>query len=315
MDDHPDLPFELRRLIPSDQPVGADQARQRLRTAVTAERRRVRREWFLVRSLLVGTVIFAVWSIAPGGPGVDHLPLVGLAEATAALPVPDVGPDDEWYVREERSQRILLTDRSPTEHTEVEVIVNTVAETWVDMAASTVRQRLVSQVGSLSPDDQAALDLVERSEKLTVGRFETEAVEVAYPGVHPMWDGGAEAVLSELTRAAGQTGDIRLERLSVLKAAAILMQQHGSDPAKRGIVLMAIASIPGIQVDMGDALSVRYQYVVGDVAQEVRYDFDRADGSLVGESISTMATPTAPAILLSQSQYEARLAIDESAGS
>ncbi|MGF1667492.1 MAG: hypothetical protein ACFCVC_14625 [Acidimicrobiia bacterium] len=315
MDDLPESPRELGHLIPPDHGPGADRARQRLRTAMVAERRRVRREWFLVRSLLVGMAIFSVWTIAPGGSGGGDRPLVGLAEATAALQPPEMGPDDEWYVREERSQRILLIDRARVEPTEVEVVVSTVAETWVNATASTVRQRLVSQIESLSPDDRAAMDLVEQSQTLPLGRFETEPAEVAYPGVHPMWAGGPEAVLAELTRAAGDHGDVRLQRLAVLKAAATLMQQHGADPVKRGIVLLTIASIPGIEVDMGDLLSVRYQYVVGDVAQEVRYDFDRTDGSLVGESISTLATPTSDAILLSRSQYEARLAIDESAGS
>lgn len=315
MDDTPDSLPDFGQLIPPEHAAGTDQARRRLHTAMVAERRRVRREWFLVRSLLVGSVIFSVVSIAPGGPGGDDLPLVGLAEATAALQAPEVGPDDEWYVREQRSERILLTDRAQAEPAEVEVMVRTITETWVDIEASTVRQRLVSQVESLSPDDRAAMELVEQSESLPLGRFETEPVEVAYPGVHPMWVEGPEAVLSELTVAAGDSGDVRLERLSVLKTAAILLQQHGSDPAKRGIVLLTIASIPGIEVDMGDVLTVRYQYVVGDVAQEVRYDFDRTDGSLVGESISTLATPTSPGIILSQSQYEARLAIDASAGS
>jgi hypothetical protein len=314
MDDLPDFPPDLGQLIPPDERPGVVRARHRLRSAMVAERRRARREWFVVRSVLVGTVIFAVWAIAPGRPGGGDLPLVGLAEATAALPATEMGPGDEWYVREERSQRILLTDRAQTAPAEVEVIVGTVAETWVDIEASTVRQRLVSKVESLSPDDRAALDLVEQSEGLPLGRLETEPVEVAYPRVHPMWAEGPEAVLSELTVAAGESGDVRLERLSVLKMAAILMQQHGSDPAKRGIVLLAIASIPGIEVETGDVLTVRYQYVVGDVAQEVRYDFDRTDGSLVGESISTLATPTSPGILLSQSQFESRLAIEASAG-
>jgi hypothetical protein len=315
MDDLPESPRELGDLIPSDHGSGAERARQRLRTAMVAERRRVRVEWFLVRSLLVGTVIFSAWAIAPGGPGGGDLPLVGLAEATAALQAPEMGPNDEWYVREERSQRILLIDRARVEPTEVEVMVSTVAETWVDASASTVRQRLVSQVASLSPDDREAMELVEQSQSLPLGRFESEPADVAYPGVHPMWAQGPEAVLSELTEAAGANGDVRLERLAVLKAATTLMQQHGADPVKRGIILLTISSIPGIEVDLGDVLSVRYQYVVGDVAQEVRYDFDRATGSLVGESISTLATPTSEAILLSRSQYEARLAIDESAGS
>jgi hypothetical protein len=315
MDDLPDFPPDLGQLSPPDVASGAVAARHRLRTAMAAERRRVRREWFLVRSLLVGTVIFAVWSIAPSRPGGGELPLVGLAEATAALQAPQVGPGDEWYVREQRSQRILVTDRAQAQPTEVEVMVSTVAETWVDIPASTVRQRVVSRIESLAPDDRAAMDLVEQSGSLPLGRFETDTVEVAYPGVHPMWAEGPEAVLAELTMAAGERHDVRLERLAVLKSAAILMQQHGADPVKRGIVLLAIASIPGIEVDMGDVLTVRYQYVVGDVAQEVRYDFDRSNGSLVGESISSLATPTSPGILLSQSQYEARLAIDESAGS
>lgn len=309
-----DLP-DFSDLIPPAESSGSDAALVRLRAAVTAERRRVRREWFFVRSVLVGTVIFAVWSIAPTGRPGDTLPLVGLAEATAQLRSPTMAPGDEWYVREERSQWIAvsdLADEASPEPTEVTVQVDTVAETWVDVSASTARQRLVSQIASLAPDDQAAVELVARSEALNLGRFETDEVEVGYPAVHPMWRAGPDAVLGELLDAAGHSGDVRLDRLSVLQTVSQLMQQHGSDPGKRSTLLLTIARIPGIEVEVIEpVLSVRYQYVVGDVAQEVDYRFDRKSGALVGESITTLATPTSPGIVLSQSQYEARMAINE----
>lgn len=297
-------------------PLDVAGARGRLRSAVVAERRRLRRRWFLVRSVLVGTVVFTVWSIAPTTTNSSDLPLIGLAQATARLGPMEVAPGEHWYVREERSEWISLTDATNSEPLDVTVRVDTVAETWVDLESSTVRQTRVSQVESLAPDDRQALELLEASEQIDLGRFESEPVEINYPGVHPMWAGGVDEVYAELERQAGSSGDIRLDRVSILRSAAILMQQHGADPAKRSALLLAISRIPGIEVEAtGRILTVRYQYVKGSVAHEIRYDFDQLRGELVGESVSTLATPTAPAILLSQSRYEARLAIDEASGS
>jgi hypothetical protein len=312
MDDFTD--FE--HLIPPEESTGATFARHRLRAAVTAERRRARREWFFVRSVLVGTVIFTVWSIAQTTPNTHDVPLVGLAEATAQLVPPEIGPGDEWYVREERSEWVSLSDRSVPSPTDVSVLVSTVAETWIDPGASTIRQSTVSQVESLSPDDRRARELVERSEQLPIGRFESDPVEITYPGVHPIWSGGAESVLAELASLAGENDDVRLDRLAILKSASDMMQMHGSDPVKRATLLLAIARIPGIEVDLvEELLSVRFRYANGDLAQEVRYDFDRTDGALVGESIVTLATPTSPEFVLSHSKFEAGLAVDEPAGS
>lgn len=309
-----DLP-ELSDLIPPEGSSGIDAARRRLRAAAAAERRRVRREWFFVRSVLVGTMIFAVWSIAPTGQLGDTLPLVGLAEATAQLRSPSLEPGAEWYVREERSEWISLTDLAVGDPTEVTVQVDTVAETWVDVTASTVRQRLVSEIAAMAPDDQAAIELVQRSEGLNIGRFETDD-EVRYPAVHPMWGSGPDEVLAELTAAVGSSGDVRLDRLAVLQTVSDLMQQHGSDPAKRSVLLLTIARIPGIEVDVTErAVSVRYEYVVGAVAQEVNFRFDRTNGALVGESITTLATPTSQGFVLSESRFEARPASKELSGS
>jgi hypothetical protein len=312
MDELPDFDD----LIPPGSVTGADAARHRLRGAVVAERRRVRREWFLVRSVLVGTVIFVVWAIAPTSSNRSDLPLVGLAEATAKLPAPIPSADEDWYVREERSEWINLSDRTASEPREVTVRVDTVSETWVDLSASTIRRTSVSKLDALAPEDAETLALIEASEQIDVGRFESDPVEINYPGVHPMWAGGADAVYGELARAAGESGDIRLDRLSMLRSAAVLMHHHGAEPSKRSVILLAISRIPGIEVEYRSGLlAVVYQYVQGDIAYELRFDFDRTSGVLVGESIATLATPTAPGILLSQSRYEARLAIDEASGS
>jgi hypothetical protein len=139
---------------------------------------------------------------------------------------------------------------------------------------------------------------------------------VAYANDHPMWSEGAPGVYAELESAVEPSDDIRMDRLQILSLAVELMQRHGVDPTKRSILLLTIARIPGIEVERTDnVVQVRYQYVIGDVAHEVRYDFDRTDGALVGKSIATLATPTSESIVLSQSRYEARLAINETSES
>jgi hypothetical protein len=90
------------------------------------------------------------------------------------------------------------------------------------------------------------------------------------------------------------------------------MQHHGLDPAKRSVLLMTIARIPGIDVETGHiAVTVRYRYVVNNIASEARYDFDRATGNLVGRSVAALATATAPEVLLSESSFESRLEFND----
>lgn len=308
MDDLSDL---VRALTPG--PDGVDKrARSRLRDAFGAERRRVRREWFLVRAVSVGMVMFIVWSIAPATPTDEELPLIGLAQATAQLVPPEVNPGEQWYVRETRNERMSIVDHTGPVPEDITIVVNTVEETWVDLTAATMQRTSVSHMEVLSPEDREAFERMQRQEQLAApGRIEEEPVEIAYPGVHPMWSAGPEAVYEELSAAAGASGDVRLDRLAVLKTAAGLMQHHGVDPTKRSTLLLTIAKIPGIEVESADGVvAVRYQYVQGDVAHELRFDFDMASGTLVGESVATLATPTSPSIVLSESRYEARLEIN-----
>ncbi len=256
--------------------------------------------------------MFVVWSIAPATPTDAELPLIGLAQATARLAPPQLDPGEQWYVREVRAERRSIMDNSSVTPEDIAVMVNTVAETWVDVSTSTMHRVTISHVEVIAPEDRAAFERMQAEDQLAnVGRIEEEPVEIAYPGVHPMWAGGPDAVYAELSSSVGTSDDVRLDRLAILRAAADLMQHHGVDPAKRSTLLLTIARIPGIDVDTIDgAVRVGYQYVLGDVAHEVRYDFDPRSGALVGESIATLATPTSPGIVLSESRYEARLEVN-----
>jgi hypothetical protein len=306
MDDFPDFVRDLTPTTDSADPV----ARTRLREAFGAERRRFRREWFFVRAVAVGVVMFLVWSIAPATPTGNETPLIGLARATAQLPAPQPASGEQWYVIEHRQERMSFLDSTQDEPEDITVVVSTVAETWVDLSDDTAFSRAaVSEMYPLSPDDQEALERFQANNPDMTQPVEAEST-VVYSNAHPMWSEGASAVYAELSRAVEPSDDIRMDRLQILSLAAELMQRHGVDPAKRSTLLLTIARIPGIEVERTDHLvQVRYQYVVGDVAHEVRYDFDRTDGSLVGKSITTLATPTSESILLSQSRYEARQAV------
>jgi hypothetical protein len=291
-------------------------ARARLREAFGAERRRFRREWFLVRAISVGVVMFLVWSIAPATPTANDIPLIGLAQATAQLQAPEPADGEQWYIREYRQERMSILDSSGDEQADITVVVNTLSETWVDLSHETTYSRsAVSEMQALSPGDREALERFQAHNPDLTKPVEAEST-IAYANDHPMWAGGAPAVYAELERAVEASDDIRIDRLQILSRSAELMQRHGVDPTKRSILLLTIARIPGIEVERtDDVVQVRYQYVVGDVAHEVRYDFDRTDGSLVGKSIVTLATPTSESIVLSQSRYEARLAINDNAES
>ena len=312
MDDFSDFD----RILPVAPPDSVARTRARLRDAYGRERRRRRREWFFVRAVAVGVVIFTVWSISPATPTDSDLPLVGLAQATAQLARPTVDSGQQWYIREVRSERRSIVDRTGVLPNDITFMVNTVAETWVDPETEVVRRSSSSHIELLSPDDQVAYERLHGQESIGLERIEDEPIEIAYPGVHPVWSQPPSVVYDELASGVGSQDDIRLERLEVLKAATRLIQYHGIDPAKRSTLLYTIAEIPGIEVDRSlESVSVRYQYVVKDVAQEIRFDFDPGDGRLLGESITTLATPTSPEIVLSQSRYEARLEIDAASNS
>lgn len=307
----PDFPDFVRDLTPTTDSVDPA-ARARLRDAFGAERRRVRREWFLVRAISVGVVMFLVWSIAPATPTDDELPLIGLAQATAQLAAPQPAAGEHWYVREERAERMSIRDNTGDDPTDITVMVNTVAETWVDLDEETLVQSSTSDMVVLSPEDQVALNRYLERNPDALPEVQRQESPVDYSRNHPMWSGGAPAVYQELAAATADSDDIRMNRLAMLGLAADLMQRHGVDPTKRSVLLLTIARIPGIDVDSADGqVQVRYQYVVGDVAHEVRYDFDRSNGGLVGKSIATLATPTADSVVLSQSRYESRLAMIE----
>ena len=309
MDDFPDF---IRALTPSTDAVDVA-ARSRLRDAFGAERRRVRREWFLVRAISVGVVMFVVLSIAPATPTDDELPLIGLAHATAQLAAPQPAAGEQWYVREERAERRSIRDNSADAPDDIAVVVRTVSETWIDLTDETLERSIVMFTEVLSPEDRVAFERIQRQNPELFSQVDSEeSSKIAYSNSHPMWAGGATAVYSELERAVGPSDDIRMDRLAILGLTADLMQRHGVDPHKRSILLLTIARIPGIEVESVEGVvQVRYQYVVGDVAHEVRYNFDRTDGALVGESIATLATPTSDSMVLSKSQYEARLAIND----
>lgn len=308
MDDFPDLVRDLTPTADSVDPL----ARARLRDAFGAERRRVRREWFLVRAVSVGVVMFLVWSIAPATPTDDQLPLIGLAQATAQLPAPEPAAGEQWYVREEREERMSIVDNTGEAASDIAIMVNTVSETWVDLSSEAVSRSSVSVSDVISPQDRDAFERLQEQNPEVFERVDHEDSQIMYSSDDAMWSGGANAVYAELERAAGKSDDIRMDRLTMLGLASNLMQRHGVDPTKRSLLLLTIARIPGIEVESADGVvQVRYQYVVGDIAHEVRYDFDSGTGALAGKSIATMATPTSESIVLSRSRYEARLAIND----
>lgn len=309
MDDFPDL---VRRLTPNPDKVDPD-ARARLRDAFAHERRRSRRDWFFVRALSVGVVLFVVWSIAPATPTDEELPLIGLAQATAQLAAPEPSPGEQWYVREERADRMSIVDNTGDTPGEIALMVHTVEETWVDLEDETVQRSSASDVEVVSSDDEETFARLKEGNPGVVPPqppAEERTVDTGFSTTISVWSGGADAMYEAIHRAVGVREDIRMKRLAMLDVAAELMQRHGAYPSRRATLLLTIARIPGIEVEVAERqVRVRYQYVVGDVAREVRYDFDRATGALVGRAVATLATPTSPSLVASESRYESRLAV------
>jgi hypothetical protein len=298
---------DFRDIVPAAFESDPSGARARLRDAMGFERARVRRRWFALRAIASGLVLFIVWSIAPATPTDDELPLIGLAEAVASMPAPDLSAGDAWYVRSDRVERKSFTTDQDGASRQGTVLVHSVHETWVQPDNRAYQRSAVSNIEFPTVADQAGYEALRASEQYTIGRVREEPIELD-PSVSDFaWAEGPAAVLEEVSVRFEGAGDVRMGRVGTLKALATLMQYHGSDPAKRRTVLLAIAMIPGIDVDRDrGVVSVAYEYVVGDVAQEVRFGFDESNGQLVIQTVSALATPTSPAVQLMVAQFEAR---------
>lgn len=298
MDEHPDL----EALIPPESE-RRPAARARLVHAIQRDRGRRRRRRFGVRAAAAGLVLFVAWSAVPQATNEEALPLIGLAEAVARLPAPAIEPDDLWYIKAERRQRISLAPAPSSES--VTVVLASVEETWLGADASGVQRTTYSHVEFLDPGDRTRFEHLDLGGTLPVGEVAEQPVRSVFSSLDPVWREGYEAFYAELQHQAGSSGNVVVDRLAMLRLAAATVQHHGGDPAKRSLVLRTIAEIPGTDVErIEDRVAVSYDFVSDDIAQQITLEFDAATGELKRETISSHATPTSPAVILSEASYQ-----------
>lgn len=285
---------DLRQWRPSDPDTAA--ARARLERAFTAGRKPVNG----LRAVAAGLALFLVWSIAPQTANPDTFPLIGLAQAVARLPAPEFRPGSEWYVRAERRQRVLVTGPDS-----VTLMLTSIEESWFSSADSARRRTTVSMVESLPIEDRLALGSILASP--AVGTTHDARVEPLIPASDPVWEEGYQAFYARLEDENAAVGG---DQAGLLRLAVRSLHEHAPDPSKRGVILASISLIPGIDViRTPTAVAVIYEFVVKDLPQRLRYEFDEADGTLLSELVVVLATPSTPEVTISAARYEQRMAI------
>lgn len=273
-------------------------ARERLRARAAHERRRTRRVRRLGRAASAGIVLFVVWSLVPGVLSPEVVPLLGLADQVEALATVSREPGTVWYARSARVEMVTVPTESGTG--EVRVLVPAVHETWFGGERETARRNVsYGAPRFLGPEDHrlvAGMDLV----AVGIGQRQARPVDPIEEAV----DAGRAALVEALRDEAAEQPDPTLQAMSMLQLAAQLVHRFDDEPAKRSVVLRAMADIPGIEVRQGDGvLEVSVDYVQGGRPLRLEYHLDAGTAELVAESLMVLAGRFQPAEVLRTTRF------------
>jgi hypothetical protein len=273
-------------------------ARERLRARAARERRRTRRLRRIGRATSAGIVLFVVWSLVPGVLAPEVVPLLGLADQVEALATTPRTPGTIWYARSARVELVTVPTESGAG--ELRVLVPAVHETWFGGDRETARRRVsYGAPRFLGPEDHrlvAGMDLVAAG----IGRRQAQPPDPIEEAV----DAGRAALVEALREEAAGQPDPRLQAMSMLQLSAQLVHRFGDEPAKRSVVVRAMADIPGIDVRQGDGvLEVSVDYVEGGRPLRLEYHLDAGTAQLVAESLMVLAGRFEPAEVLRTTRF------------
>jgi hypothetical protein len=279
------------------------EARSRLWAAMAKEKLQGRRRRTRRRLVVVATAMVLTLGVVPPGLDGEMQPLLGLADAVAASPEPVASTVRHWYARADT--RELVTVRVG-DTDEIQFLLPAVEEAWHDMGDAPRRTKTFGTPVFLSSEDADAFFAAGLAVEYRSGQtVELPSQPDQYRFASSLKASDAEDLGSVLRRRVGGLGNDRLEEVHLLRLTADLMQVHADDAAMRSRIIAVIADIPGIQVRASHrTVLVSIDYLDGDRALRLMYEFDADSAHLVGEYLAALATTTEPASVLRSARYD-----------
>jgi hypothetical protein len=277
-------------------------ARRRLRVAMASEGRRRRRERDWKRGAVVVAAVMAMLVAAPMGTGGLSGPLLGLADAVAAMPPPVDAPGRHWSARTETRElmAVPLADGRT-----LEFLATAIEESWHDSGDVPRRVRTYGSPMFFSSEDEDAFRAAGLASLYGAGSRVTvplPAADLRFLG--PLDGADQDQIAGTLRRRIAGLGDRRMEEVHLLRLTADLILLHADDPAMRAQVLRVIADIPGIVVvPNARRVVVSIDYLDGDRPLRLMYEFDADTAHLVGEYLAALATQTEPVTVLRSARH------------
>lgn len=285
-----------------------ERSRSALRRAVARERRRVARVRRVLRATVAGTLVFVIWSMVPGSPPSEVVPLLTMAETAEADVSGGFAPGGFWYSRTEEIRLIVVPDRLvPDGRDEFRFLLPSVHETWFSESEPIRRSVTVGDPRFLAAGDaQAFRDAGLAAVYLDGGvpTVDPPLADTEVPAsVEAAVDGGREALLDALRAHVSDRSSVR--GAEMLRLTAGLVHRYAADPERRSTVLRAMADLPGIEVEMGEGtVDVSIDYVDGDRPLRLSYRFNAHTARLVAETLVVLAGRLEVASILSRATFE-----------
>lgn len=278
-------------------------ARARLRVAIAAEtRRRARRRRQARWGVFATGICVLVVGLSPPGDNGETAPLVGLADAVAAAPVPGADSDRHWYSRTESRE---LMSVSLEDARVLQFLLPAVEE--LEHAVGDTPRRTVTygEPTFFSPEDEDAFHAAGLGAVYRAGHQVSTPLAVADFGfADSLPDASSEALASALGRRVAGVENGRPTEVRLLELTAQLIRVHANDPGMRARILRVIADIPGIVVvPDDDSLVVAIDYLDGDRPLRLMYEFDGESAHLVSDSLAVLATQSEPATVLRSARH------------
>ena len=283
--------------VPAAARVGA---RRRLQAAMAAEVRRRRQGRTRARLVVLVVAVVVMSGVAPMGTGGTGGPLLGLADAVAAIPPPIDAPGRHWSARTETRELLSVP---VGEGQVIEFLVTAVEESWHDAGDVPRRIRTYGSPRFFSSEDEDAFNAAGLASVYGDGsRVTVPATDLGFAG--PLDQADQDQIAGTLRRRIAGVGDRRMEEVHLLRLTADLILLHADDPVMRAQVLRVIADIPGIiVVPTARSVVVSIDYLDGDRPLRLMYEFDADTAHLVGEYLAALATQTEPTTVLRSARH------------
>lgn len=290
--------------LPDPLPASRHRALSRLWGAMASEakRKRVRRNRMRWAICCLATV--TLLGISPTGFDGEAAPLIGLADAVAASPVPAEPVGRHWYARIE-TRELVSVPVSLGGEGQLQFLVTAVEEQWHDAGDLPRRTVTYGSPRFLSPEDEDAFYSAGLAGEFRPGRTrELPFSPDDYQFATTLPEEDPEVIASMLRRRVAGLGDQRMEEVRLLQLTSELIQVHANDSQMRAQILRVIADIPGILVIPNDqSVVVSIDFPDGDRPLRLMYEFDADSAHLVGEYLAALATQTEPATVLRSARH------------